>query len=119
MVDRVIIRAHRYSWILHYGEIPNSLHVLHRCDNPICVNPKHLFLGDALNNKTDSVAKERHARGEKHGCAKLTDNAVREIRKSYRKGIRGVGMGSLGRRYGVSRPVIAGILKGLGWKHVR
>lgn len=55
------VRAHRYSWQLHNGKkIPNDLHVLHRCDNPPCVNPNHLFVGTPLDNTMDSVRKGRH-----------------------------------------------------------
>lgn len=111
-------RAHRYSWLLANGPIPDGLHVLHKCDNPLCVRPDHLFIGTEMENKHDCMAKGRHVRGAKHACAKLTDEAVREIRALYRPGVRGGGSVSLARRFGVSKPVILGILKGRLWKHV-
>lgn len=75
-----IIRVHRYSWEINRGPIPDGLHVLHRCDNPPCVNPDHLFLGTARANADDRVAKGRSARGTSHGNAKLTPAEVRAAR---------------------------------------
>lgn len=51
--------AHRVSWELHFGPVPDGLHVLHRCDNPPCIRPEHLFLGTNLENHADRVAKLR------------------------------------------------------------
>ena len=78
-------RAHRISWRLHNGPIPNHLYVLHRCDNPCCVNPSHLYLGTQADNMADMVSKGRSSRhgapsGEKNGMAKLTDIQVERIR---------------------------------------
>lgn len=60
------IGAHRVSWLLYRGSIPDGAHVLHRCDNPPCVNPDHLFLGDHAANVADRVAKGRSYRGKRH-----------------------------------------------------
>jgi len=68
--------AHRYSWILAHGPVPNGLHVLHRCDNPPCCNPSHLFLGTHQENMADRVAK-----GRAKGAKKLFPDRVRPIRK--------------------------------------
>lgn len=60
------IKAHRLSWMLHFGPIPDGLGVLHKCDTPLCVRPDHLFLGTQLDNVHDCVAKGRAAGGNGH-----------------------------------------------------
>lgn len=75
------ISAHRLSWILNRGPIPKGMYVCHTCDNPSCIRPLHLFLGTPLDNKTDSVKKNRHY---KLGRPKiLTNNQIKEIRQKY------------------------------------
>lgn len=71
--------AHRISWKLHRGEIPSGMCVLHRCDVACCVNPDHLFLGTQQENIADKVAKNRQAKGERHGMSKLSDADVKSI----------------------------------------
>jgi len=105
--------VHRFSWELHYGEIPESLNVLHRCDVPCCVNPEHLFLGTQHENILDMENKKRsrHPAGGVHGRAILTEDQVREIRAA--KNSRG-----LARKYGVSRHVIQYARRPGTWKTV-
>lgn len=104
--------AHISSYKIHRGEVPEGLQVLHRCDNPKCVNPKHLFLGTALSNVKDCKAKNRDAVGEKHGNSKLTESQVREIRSSSKTGR------YLAVEYGVSFQTISEIKLRKKWKHI-
>lgn len=116
------VYAHRLSWTLHFGEIPDGLFVCHRCDTPRCVNPTHLFLGTNLDNVRDMIAKgrkrqvvaipERRARGERQGRAKLTRAAVREIRRRAVNGIRGC---DLAAEFGLSRQSISEIVNRKTW----
>lgn len=77
------LRAHRVSWKIHYGEIPKNIFVCHKCDNPSCTNPEHLFLGTAKDNTNDMIRKGRKifSIGEKSSNAKLNETQVIEILK--------------------------------------
>lgn len=128
--------AHRVSWELHFGPIPEGKEVLHRCDNPPCQNPRHFFLGTNHDNHLDMVAKDRHVRGERQPGAKLSDEAVEAIRSRYTASHRpaferdatgrfvavlpgsGVSMATLACEYGVSKGTIQKIIEGRRWKHV-
>lgn len=79
-VDHHAQLAHRLSLSLVVGPIPDDVFVLHACDNPTCINPAHLFVGDAKANSADMCAKDRASRGERNVHAKLNDNAVRAMR---------------------------------------
>ncbi len=77
-----MILSHRLSYEINTGEIPPGKHVLHRCDNPLCVNPKHLFLGSDDDNAKDKVSKGRQMKGEKNWNAILTQQQANEIREA-------------------------------------
>lgn len=106
-------RAHRVAYALAYGE-PGKLWVLHRCDNPACVNPKHLFLGTPQDNSADMVAKGRAAKqqGEGHGARILGDDQVREIYAA--SGF----YADIGARYGVSAATVGNIKQRRRWVHL-
>lgn len=133
--DGKLIRgyAHRVVWELVYGAIPEDAEVCHRCDDPLCVNPRHLFLGTQKDNVRDMVEKgrgrwnwapgwveiERHPecrrRGEDHPGAKLTEDAVREIRREIARGVRQC---EVAKRFGVNSGTISAIVCGKIWRHL-
>lgn len=119
-------RAHRASWILTNGPIPegegyHGTCVLHQCDRPRCVRPSHLFLGSSRDNIEDMDRKGRRVvgvrrRGEDCYFARLTEADVRAIRESY-TGRYGE-LSQLARRYGVTHPTVRAAVLGQTWKHL-
>ena len=114
-VNGRIERAHRLAWLLSNGEIEENLRVLHRCDNPPCVNPAHLFLGTQLENVRDCITKKRNNYGERCGSAKLSEPDVRAIRELVSSGHR---QSDLAKRFGVSHQQISRVSLGRAWKHL-
>ena len=112
-----MLNAHRASYIAHYGEIPEGQLVCHTCDNRLCVNPAHLFLGTYRDNYQDAKRKDRNTRGERHANSKLTDADVVAIREAYRTRERGT-VAALCKQYGVNPSTIHGIGKGNTWTHI-
>lgn len=110
------VRAHRFAYEEANGPIPEGLHVLHRCDVPLCVRPDHLFLGTNVENSADRNQKGRQARGERQGSAKLTVAIVRRIRKAFAED--GITTTELAARHGVARSTIRAIVSRKNWKHV-
>ena len=106
------IMAHRLAMVLSGIRVGRSL-VCHRCDVPLCVNPKHLFLGTQKDNITDAVNKGRFAVGERHWGAKLTEEEVRAIRREV-----GSDYVRIAEKYGISRHQIRKIIRRHRWKHV-
>lgn len=106
--------AHRISWIMENGPIPAGKYVLHSCDNPRCVNPRHLFLGSLADNMRDMCEKGRSCKGTEHPHSKLNDEAargIRALRANDHLSIR-----TIARRYGVSPTTIRQVLDGVTWK---
>jgi len=118
---RVETLAHRISWIIHNGPIPDGMCVLHDCpggDNPACCNPDHLWRGTDLDNHKDREEKGRgnQPKGEKNGQSKLTESQVIELRRRYRKNC--ATFKQLGIEFGISATTAESIVKGKIWKHL-
>ena len=109
------ILVHRISWMIYFGGIPDGLCVLHKCDNPSCVNPKHLFLGTSQENAKDRDEKHRNAYGERHGMSKLSEKEIIKIRKLRFDGYTIV---KLGKIFGVDHTMISNICRNKNWKHI-
>lgn len=116
LFPRSAVKATHVSWNIHFGEIPNGLWVLHTCDNPSCVNPKHLFLGTAQDNMDDKVKKGRHAAtvGERNKSHKLSYEKVLEIRQRYALG--NTTYRELSNEFGVSEVQIGNIVRLEDWR---
>lgn len=136
--------AHRVAYAMYHGPIPDGMEVMHRCDNPGCVNPEHLCLGSHSDNMADMARKGRQSRGARHGasvraglpgpaamsaamkvraargerqhCARLTSAQVTEIRARYAAG--GCSWSQLAREYGVATATIQDVLQRKTWRHV-
>lgn len=109
------VSAHRLSYLIHYGEIPEGMMVCHTCDNTRCVKPSHLFLGTCKDNLQDMKAKDRHLRGARNKRAKLNDDKVRQIHRLLQEG---KSQGSIARLYGVAQSTVHRISKGRDWNHI-
>lgn len=112
-------KSHRMSWTIHNGPIPDGLLVLHRCDNRICVNPDHLYLGTTADNTADMMAKNRCARfpmrkGELVPTAKLTKENVAYIRSVYVKRKQPT-LATLAKQFGVDPTTIHSVVIGESW----
>jgi hypothetical protein len=112
-----MIVASRASWVINFGEIPEGLEVLHKCDNTRCVNPGHLFLGTQLDNVQDMIAKGRDnkARGDRNPNAKLNIESVKTIRAMFSTGIT---RKEIATKFNVSYSLIKQIIRREGWKYV-
>ncbi len=115
-VDKKVLKAHRFSYMKYIGPIPSGLCVCHKCDNPSCVNPNHLFVGTNHDNIIDKVNKKRCAKGEKHSRLKLTWKQVKEIRLTFIKRDRIFGSIALSKKYNVNSSTILRIINGTIWK---
>lgn len=107
--------AHRASWELTFGPIPPGLFVCHRCDNPGCVNPGHLFLGTQRDNIQDASRKGRVSRGEHRHCARLSEVSVALIRRRHAEGET---QNRLAAEFGVTRQAIWHVVHRKSWKHI-
>jgi hypothetical protein len=114
-------KAHRVSWIMNKGKIPAGLNVLHRCDNPACVNPDHLFLGTQAENVADMVTKGRQRTVPRFGTdnpqAALDEETVWAIRAMLKMKL--FSQIEVSRSYGVSPMTISRIANNQSWTHVQ
>ena len=112
------VRASRLAYALHHGHSPGELWVLHKCDNPSCVNPDHLFLGTVQDNNYDKLTKGRARTGNQSGeanpSAKLTRHDVILIKQQIADGVNNT---VLGRQFGVTHSAISAIRRGKVWSH--
>lgn len=127
--------AHRVSWTIARGVIPELFEelpacVCHKCDNRKCCNPNHLFLGNSKVNQKDSAVKGRHAypqpwqrgshlwhRGERHPQALKIETEIKEIKADLKEGI--LTQEQIGRKHGLSRSAVSAINVGRRWPHVK
>lgn len=105
-VGRSIIYAHRFSYVMAHGDIPKDLYVCHSCDNPWCVNPKHLFAGTANDNTQDMMNKGRNL----YTTRRLSESEVIEMRTMYANG--GVTIKDVADKFGVSRHSAGNVIRG-------
>lgn len=112
--------AHRFAYYLHFNEDPKGLFVCHRCDNPKCVNPNHLFLGTCKDNHLDMIAKGRKGYGgkpgEKHLLSKIKDCDVPAIRKLREEGLT---YDEIGRRFGVTAGPVWRVINGQSRSYIK
>lgn len=120
-----IQRAHRASWLFHYGNLPSDKLVLHTCDNKICVNPAHLYLGTTQDNTRDAIERGHFPRGpnlkkgqpgERNCKAKLTEKQVNKIRKYHESW--NMSNTAIAKKYKVNRSTIINLLKRKTWIHI-
>lgn len=107
------VQAHRVVYELAIGPISEGMCVLHRCDNKICVNPSHLFLGSQADNIRDKTLKDRQVKGENHPHAKLRVLEVEQIRQLYRQGEHQL---ELARQFQISQASVSDIIRGRTWR---
>lgn len=109
------IGAHRLSYLIHQGDIPEGMLVCHTCDNVKCVKPSHLFLGTQSDNLQDMKNKDRHLKGDRNSRSKLNDDIVRQIHKLSSEGL---SQGKIAKIFKLSQSTVWKILKGKRWVHI-
>lgn len=113
--DGKFVYVHRLAYTLSVGPIPPGMCVCHRCDNPRCIRPDHLFLGTDADNTRDKVMKGRQSRGESHGTAVLRSADVQAIRGEV---ARGRSQRAVAKQFGVGQMQVSRIVRGQRWGHL-
>lgn len=108
-INKKLWLAHRYSWFIHFGEIPQEKLVLHKCDNPPCVNPEHLFLGTYYDNHRDMIIKGRRSH-DAHTPYKFNERQVKNIQTIFGEGK--LSRRAIARKIGCDHTTINQIIKG-------
>jgi len=111
----LFISAHKMSYRLFKGDVPEEKIVRHTCDVKHCVNPEHLVLGTYKDNMRDCIERRRIAIGENQGLSVMTEENVRELRRLHADGETGT---SLAKMFGISQPTVSQITRRVTWRHV-
>lgn len=111
--NRSLMRAHRLSWEIHFGPIPDGMIVRHSCDNPSCTNPRHLLLGTHQDNANDRVERRRGAVGKAIHTTKLSPEDVAEIRNALGGGAT---LREVGAEFGIDHKTVHNIKTGKTWR---
>jgi hypothetical protein len=111
------VRVHRFSWQIHVGPIPDGLHVLHKCNNPACVNPSHLYVGTDQDNMNDKIraGRQNHPFGSRIANAILNDDIVRSIRARHANGETRT---EIARDLGLKRNNVDQVIYRQRWTHI-
>ena len=111
-----MVRAHHVSYRVHVGLIPSGAELLHSCDRPVCIHPRHLSPGTHAENMADSVVKGRMHRGERSGPSKLTDTEITLIRSALKEGR---SQTSVAAQFGVNQSTISRVANDKTWTHIK
>lgn len=114
--NKTTCRAHRIAYNLYIGEIPEGMVVCHKCDNKLCVNPDHLFIGTQEDNIRDCLNKDRNAYGSRNAKAKLKEDDIFSIKVRYKNGVT---MQEIGNIFGVSKNTISQVINNKTWAKIK